>query len=308
LTPAVARDRRQVVRGHVAGWHRRQARACGDAGQWHGAVFHLNYLIAAEPRKADLYWQRGYALGRLGRWEKAEADLTTLIRLRPEERWACARRGYLCAQQGKWAAAAKDYARALEGAGKSGSQAPVWVWSQHALVLLGQEVGGGKKPAPDAAGYRRACAALLKHFAGTQDPATANTIAEACCVYPGAVKDYGPVLKLSEAAVARVAGSGYYLGVLGSVLYRAGKYEDAVRRLLESGRTRDGSTAREWLFLALAYHHLKRPDEARAWLNKATGWLDRFQPAANPAAVPWVQKLEWDLLRAEALALVKGKA
>jgi WD40 repeat protein/Flp pilus assembly protein TadD len=305
-TPAVDRDRQQTVRVQIPLWHRRLARECAKAGNWHGAVFHLNYLIAAAPREADLYAERGTVLGRLARWKEAEADLTKLIRLQPAKRWACAYRGSLFAQQGQWAKAARDYARALERPGRGDSPAPAWVWSEHALVRLRQDVGSFRKPAAGAAGYRRACAALLKHFTGTNDPATANMVARTCAFFPGAVADYGPVLKLSEAAVARYPGSGYYLGVLGGVLYRAGKYQDAVRRLLESGRTRDGSTATEWLFLAMAYHRLKRPEEARSWLGKATQWLAKQRLAEGDAALPWTQKLEWELLRAEAEALVKG--
>jgi WD40 repeat protein len=295
FTPAVARDRRHTVRVNISAWHRSRARACGNAGQWHGAVFHLNCLIAAGPRKAELFAERGYALGRLAQWDRAEEDLTTFIKLQPEIRWACARRGYLNAQQGKWPQAAKDYVQATE---RGGSDAPVWVWSQHALLRLQQK---------DPVGYRRACAALLKHFAATRVSSTANTVAQTCSWFPGAVKDYGPVLTLSEGAVTRYPDSGYYLGVFGGVLYRGGKYEDAIRRLLESGRTRDSNTATEWLFLAMAHHRQGHAGEARQWLDKAKKWLDDNKRSEAYTALSWVHKLEVELLCAEAEALVNGK-
>jgi WD40 repeat protein len=92
-TPAVARDRRQTVQLRIPAWHRRQARACRTAGQWHGAVFHLNYLIAAEPRNADLYAERGYALGCLAQWDRAAADLATFLLLQSRKPSESIRRG-----------------------------------------------------------------------------------------------------------------------------------------------------------------------------------------------------------------------
>src|SRR5262249_40572500 len=157
--------------------------------------------------------------------------------------FACLGRAYIHAELGQWDQAAADFARAVElGADQA------WVWSRHALLRL---------RSGDAAGYRRVCAGMLEHFGETTDAGTANTVAWTCVLVPGAVADYKRVLRLAEKAVAGLPGSWAHLGTLGSVLYRAGQLEAAVRRLEEACKLQGkGGTADEWLFLVMAHHRL----------------------------------------------------
>ena len=63
------------------------------------------------------------------------------------------------------------------------------------------------------------------------------------------------------------------LQTLGAALYRAGRFEEAVRRLDESIQTRgDGGDARGFAFLAMAHHRLGRRDEAKRWLDKLVSY------------------------------------
>jgi WD40 repeat protein/serine/threonine protein kinase len=135
---------------------------------------------------------------------------------------------------------------------------------QHILTLV---VAGNR------AGVRRACADLLERFGNTTDPVQAHSVAWYCVLAPDAVDDPKAPVRLAEAALAGHPGSGRarsdVLKTLGAALYRAGKFEEAIRRLDESIQTRGaGGDPRGFAFLALAHHRLGHPDEAERWLDK----------------------------------------
>src|SRR5206468_3788729 len=60
-------------------WHHDAAATSATDRQWLAAVFHLNYLLAAQPDRADLYARRGQALAEQGRWDQAGADFAQAI-------------------------------------------------------------------------------------------------------------------------------------------------------------------------------------------------------------------------------------
>jgi WD40 repeat protein/serine/threonine protein kinase len=85
------------------------------------------------------------------------------------------------------------------------------------------------------------------------------------------------------------------LAALGGLLLRAGRAGDAVPRLEEARKDRD-DTPLEDLLLALAYHRLQKPDEARRCLARAIASLDRPRAVTqvsnavlSGAAGPWTQ-------------------
>ena len=107
--------------------------------------------------------------------------------------------------------------------------------------------------------------------------------------------------------LAEIAEQGYpgeewkqdVLNTLGAVLYRAGRFEDAIHRLEEGIRLRKGeSLPREWAFLSMAHGRLGHHDEARRWLDR----FRSYQPNADPNNF-W-NALEIRLLRNEADAVV----
>ncbi len=187
-----------------------------------------------------------------------------------------------CAEAGQWPAALFHLDRtAAAGADPSS-------WHRRGLVLLA--VG-------DREGYRRHCARLLEAHGRTEDAAAAAWLACACKLTPDALADFTPALRLAERTAT--PGNLFATNNLGGILYRAGRFEEAVARLDEARKLRrDGMFVWEWLWLAMAHQRLGHAAEAREWLGQATRGID----AAG--ALPWPQRVELDLLRREAEALV----
>jgi hypothetical protein len=127
--------------------------------------------------------------------------------------------------------------------------------------------------------YRRACAALPTD-AG---PPLSRSIAWACALAPDALPDLGPLLQ--AAAKAAAAQDHPSLRTHGALLLRAGRHADALKRLGEALKSRGPhATPCEELLLAIAYHHLGQPAEARRWLSQATAWLDAPRAAGRAGA------------------------
>ena len=82
--------------------------------------------------------------------------------------------------------------------------------------------------------------------------------------------------------------------------------------MLERSLAADGRPGRavlNWLWLALAYQKLGKPDEARRWLDKAANWLDQ-QGGRMPLETSFMglhlhNWLEAHVLRQEAKALLR---
>jgi tetratricopeptide (TPR) repeat protein len=80
-------------------------------------------------------------------------------------------------------------------------------------------------------------------------------------------------VRLAQAALVGQAETGRersnVLKTLGAALYRAGQFEEAIRRLDESIQTQgEGGDPRAFAFLALAHYRLGHRDEAERWLDK----------------------------------------
>jgi hypothetical protein len=97
------------------------------------------------------------------------------------------------------------------------------------------------------------------------------------------------------------------------VLYRAGRFEDAVKRLTEAeeafkeAKSPRSSIVYNWLFQAMTEHRLGHAEEAKQWLAKAIKDIEQL-PQDRPqvgAAMPWNRRLTLQLLRREAEELLK---
>jgi tetratricopeptide (TPR) repeat protein len=194
-----------------------------------------------------------------------------------------------------WQEAAADFAKAQEG--EANLQLAGW----HAACLAA---------AGDWAAHRKACAALLAQYGKDVAGIRANDLAWYCVRFRKGPGDVLGCLKLAEQAVAASPKDANWLNTLGAVLYRAGRYADAIGKLQDGIKIRnDVGTASDWLFLALAHHKLGHADESKKWLTKAQQWIDQA-PKEGANALPWDQRLELRLLRAEAEEAIlsqKGK-
>jgi hypothetical protein len=153
----------------------------------------------------------------------------------------------------------------------------------------------------DRAGWQRSTAAVLDRLGGTNNPWTANSVAWSCALGPGATADSGLLVRLAEIGVRGLDAFNKprCLNTLGAALYRAGRYDEAIRRLGEAAQARDGAgVPQDWAFLAMAHHRLCHRGEARRWLDR----LREHRPSEEPAQF-W-DELESHVLRSEAEAVI----
>ena len=228
-------------------------------------------------------------------WTAALPHLDRLVELGAARWMDYVARGEAHAELGHWEAAAADYAQAIE----LGADEPL-IGLRHAELRL--QIG-------DAPGYRRACKALIDRHGRTDDQETAHQVLVALTLGPDAIDDYSRLLQLAEQVIARAGKDDRTLGDYGRVLYRAGRFQDALRSLT-SGLEADGgggATAYDWLYLALVQRRLGHPEEAVRRLEQATPWIERARQGKNPSRpddqASWRPRLELLLLAREAGAL-----
>jgi tetratricopeptide (TPR) repeat protein len=221
------------------------------------------------------------------RWPEAEAAFEAAVRARPINAKVWIERGqfYLMRSEPEKAVAAFGEAIVL-------NPNDSLLRTRQILSLVA---------AGDFDGQRRACFNLLDRFRNTV-PFTADDLARSCALAPGSVASHEDLVRLAEIAVQGLSGEEWkqdVLNSLGAVLYRAGRFEDAIRRLEEGIRFRKGeSIPQDWAFLSMAHGRLGHHDEARRWLDR----FRSYQPNADPNRF-W-EELEVRLLRTEAETVV----
>jgi serine/threonine protein kinase/tetratricopeptide (TPR) repeat protein len=164
-------------------------------------------------------------------------------------------------------------------------------WHNRALVRL---------VAADDNGYRRDCAEMLDRFAAGKDVPAANAAAWTAVLAPEAIGDPGRAITLAQKVVTTQPKNARYRTTLGAALYRAGKFDEAVRELNEARATwpdKEGSRF-DWLFLAMVYHRRGEEDKAREFLAKEANRAQR------DVELSFDQRLELLLLRREAEVLL----
>jgi WD40 repeat protein/tetratricopeptide (TPR) repeat protein len=230
------------------------------------------------PRETDQAWHRREAIEAeiAKQWFTYVWHLDRLLDAGPADGKLRKGRGRAHLIMGNWSKAAQDLANVCES-----PVADFWVGCNHARLRL--YLGDGK-------GYQQACARMLTKWGRTEDPSQAKEAAWACALGPNSVADFKPVLRLAEMVVAKPI---YWNPpTLGAVLYRAGRSEEAIKRLQEAVAKRQGFPE-VWLFLAMAHHRLGHSDDAKTCLAKAVQQID----AANNMRAE--RRLDQLLLRAE---------
>jgi tetratricopeptide (TPR) repeat protein len=270
-----------------------QAQAVKDNAKY------LSLVLEAHPGPGWAYSARAAHHRGRGEHEKADADLrralaeySKLLDRDPKAwlPWAC--RGEAAAELRQWKEAEADYARAAERAPE-----PAALKYLQALARLGRGDGDG---------HRKLCAETLARSG--QAPEAAHWAAWACVLTPGAAADWARPVGLAQKALAADPRSCDRLQTLGAVLYRAGRYEQAAKRLAQAeaafreAKAPRGTVVYCWLFQAMAQHRLGHRDEAKALLGRAAKAIDRLPPGG---ALPWNRRLTLQLLRKEAEQLLK---
>jgi tetratricopeptide (TPR) repeat protein len=259
----------------------------------------LGELIYIERLERSWAEQEIGELRRLGRWAEVTAKLDRRIEIAPDDTTARLLRASACAEQGQWAKAIDE----LETVIKLDNGNPEALY-QAALAQL----ASGRD-----AEYRRACARMLVKFPVDFD--VAPWVASACWVAPDAVEDLATVKTTAEMLHnARVATNetlkkprplAETLSNLGRTLYRAGQFDQSVRRLEDSlthQTTEDLSKFLDLAFLAMAHQRLGHAEEAGRRLAEAEKVLQKSREA-KPS--PWPLRVAVDRVHKEAVALVR---
>jgi hypothetical protein len=225
-------------------------------------------------------------------WQTFWGKVTTLAARDPAELFARAR-DHVARQE--WKTAAECYAQGLElEEPADGGE----VWFEYAAVQL----LSGDRP-----GYRRTCTLMLDR--GQKTPRLRPyLVARACTLAPDSSDDPERPAQLSRES-AREAETTFLsptesLTEQGALAMRAGRFQYAFWPLEVSLRTdgRPGRAVLNWLWLALYYKKLGKAEEARRWLDKATGWLDQ-QEGRMPVYTMFLGLQRHDWLEAHALRL-----
>jgi WD40 repeat protein/serine/threonine protein kinase len=275
-------------REQLLGWFRYCAADCLAAKQWQAALWYLDRVLVATPEHWPLWADRAMVHGRLGNVKQHDADLTGAVEHGADSNFLTRLADDL-GGKGEWAKAAT----ALRTASERG---PIRLASWHALGLACLR-------SDDRAGYGRACARLLGELGQAVHPDLANSVAWLCVLGPDAVSDYARPITLAEFAVSKAppAAKAGVLNTLGAVLYRAGRFREAISRLREGIRaSQTEGNIHDWIFLAMAHQRLGETVEAQRYFDKVSqSSLDKNGPLWGT--------LEVEVLRREAEGVLKGK-
>lgn len=197
------------------------------------------------------------------------------------------------AARGDWPAAALEYKDITEN-----FRVPLIVWHCRAVASL---------RSGDSAGYRKICESLIDRVALTpQNVQGANTVAWMCAIGPDATANPDRPVTLARLLLAHLPDVSElrhaYLNTIGGVYLRVGRYDDAVKHLMDGIAAAGGEgSPQDWLLLALACHHLGRADEARHWLAKK-----QLEPSRDRPGAFW-ERAETELLRDEAARTISSR-
>jgi eukaryotic-like serine/threonine-protein kinase len=233
------------------------------------------------------------------RWpDKALEEYALALHVSPDDKQllleAHRTRGHLHISRRQWNPAAAEFTRASE---LQPDESYYW-WYQAVLHLA---VG-------DRESYRRVCAAMLERMGTTADPRTAHTVVAACTLLPDALPDMGQLVPVGQVAARWYPGSSR---MLAAAQCRAGDCEEAVRTF-RLAATHYRLRADDWLFLAIAHHHLGDAAEAQRCQSKALQWIDQADlrrlndPAGTqPGWGDWHEPIQVPLLRREVESLLQ---
>ena len=174
-------------------------------------------------------------------------------------------RAQIMASNGQWGTAAVAFGKALE-------RAPDNMHFGYLQLLCLLEHG-------DIQAYRRVVADLLAKFGKITTPNEAKNGAWYCVLADDALPDLNVPVSMAEAALAAYNPNQkrFALNTLGASLYRAGRFDEAIRRLEESVQASGGiGVPQDWAFLAMASSKKGDSEAAQALARQASILQSRF--------------------------------
>jgi WD40 repeat protein/tetratricopeptide (TPR) repeat protein len=301
-----------------------RARSLMERERWDEAEAALSEAVRIRPNLAALWLERGRYYASRSQAERAAADFARALDLAPEDRrWSSPRsamilelarweaayskllelrpadgplwtgRGRYHALRDRWDRAAADFARGIDSAPPDSQEG----FEHAALRLL---VG-------DIAGYREFVREMGRREGRTDDPAVAFVLARTCVLVPDPGIEPEQAICWAEQAVASERNA-WYLHVLGAAHYRAGHFDEAIRRVEESNRgdwSNEGKT-QNWLVQAMAYQRLGESTKARVLLSEvADMWnIIEAEKVDGARSIPATDWLPLQIYRREAEALI----
>ena len=209
----------------------------------------------------------------------SEGAFAKLLERNPGDGSLWSGRGRYSIRQSRWDRAAADFARAVE---TSPPESEEWIEHAGLRLLVGDDVG-----------CREFLREILRREGGTHDPLIGYVLARACNLSAGPAVDPAEVVRLAELG-AKGGNYPWFLHPVGIALYRAGRYNEAIR-FLERSPEDVGTRGEKKLVLGMAYQRLGESKKARVLLDEGRKSIGR-------ATTDWVTGHVY-LREAEALIL-----
>ena len=262
---------------------------CTRARRWAEALWYLDRLIVARPEDASLHEDRAAVYGKLGREADCKVEMARVFELGADQGLVIPRADEL-GRAGRWPEAAGMLARCGRTGPLSRELAQAW-----GIACL---------KARDRAGYREVCAADLA-CQGPEPTVVWNALAAASLFTLGAegLDDYQVPIRwferrLSATPAPRPEFKHYFSSILGGLLLRAGRLDEAIDRINEGiAAAKEMELPTDWAYLALA-HALKGN------LPEARRGLDRLRASPPDSSASFWDLQELALLRYEAESLL----
>lgn len=276
------------------------------AGQDAEAIAPLRKAIQLEPTYPQSWQLLMIALANCDRWDEAQ-DVSRAARdaipnepaIAGSSDWLQLRHARAAAARGDWTVAVASYRPAVQGLYDRNAEA--W-FEQAATSLL----------AGDTNAYQDACEAMvsrrdeldLRHF----------LVARTCTLAQVPASRLADAARIGATEIDQFPDAGWALTVKGALAFRGGDARGAIA-IFEESLARDArpeNAVINWVWLARAHLDLGDHAAARAWLTKATRWLDQGEGGGvngggngewthrtKPAEVHLHNWLEAAILRAE---------
>jgi len=240
--------------------------------------------------KETLMWHEaeGEASSLARSWYGAVFHFDRVLEAQPDRTGWYFARGTAHAELDHWKEAAADFAKAVE---LNPEDANLQYHQAYTFLGAGQ---------PEDC--QRVSTALLKRFGDSADPNLAFHVARMCLVTADANVDWKKVVALAEKGPFFNWDNSPYR--LGAAMYRDGQIDRAIKTLNGAINKTPAQWGQCWFFLAMAHQKKGNVEQAKRCLEEGVKWTEQADPKIFR---PWNERLELQIFRREAEALVNGK-